>query len=56
MACIDIANDHIHYGAIACYSCKFFVSKLHNLASKLHILASKLHSLTSKLLVKLFLN
>ena len=20
--CGDIANDHIHYGAIACYSCK----------------------------------
>ena len=21
--CGDVANDHIHYGAIACYSCKF---------------------------------
>ena len=54
MACIDIANDHIIYGAIACYSCKFFISKLHILASKLHTLASKLQILASKLLVKHF--
>jgi len=23
--CGDTANDHIHYGAIACYSCKFLL-------------------------------
>lgn len=22
--CGDVANDHIHYGAIACYSCRAF--------------------------------
>ena len=22
--CGDIANDHVHYGAIACYSCRAF--------------------------------
>ena len=33
MVCGDVANDHVHYGAIACYSCRAFFRRTVNAAA-----------------------